>query len=328
MFWARTLAVLCLASGLIWTFAPRESAVLATEPVDLPPDLEAWVAAKEAGIAENMAGRIVWNRDAGAKTELALVYIHGFSGHPTELDPVPQEVAASVGANLYKPRLAGHGGSDADLAAVHAGDWWKDVTEAVAVAERLGDKVILIGLSTGGTLAALAAIDPQLGARIDAVVLISPNFGVKHPLARVLDLPYSRQLVRLFVDRTDCGDGAADNGEGGFMAPCPAIEAALPMADLVRQARKADFASANQPAFFIWSYQDSVVSPRKTYRVATEWGGQVTRLNVTPGKQDDPFAHMIAGREFSPRLSPLMAQAIALWVGQQVEYENATAAAP
>lgn len=313
---ARILVALVVGLVLLCVFGPKEAVTLDTPTITLPDDLDGWLAEREAGIAASKAAWIDWRGQPGQRTDLALIYIHGFSGNPSELNPVPHEVAEAVGANLYSVRLAGHGGADETLARSHVADWWHDVAEAVSVGERLGNKVVVMGLSTGGTLAALAALDGELGARIDGVVLLSPNFGVNDRYIRVLDLPFARQIVRLVLPQNRCGGSGDVNSDAGLMAPCPAIEAAIPMAALVRKARAADFSNADQPAFFIWSYEDSIVRPEATSKVAKEWGGRVTRLNVTPGKRDDPYGHMLAGDSFSPRLSPLMAKAITLWLTQ------------
>ncbi|MDB6179681.1 alpha/beta fold hydrolase [Paracoccus sp. Z330] len=315
MSWRKLAILAILAFGAFWYLVPHEHAELVAAEINLPEDLDAWLSDREQGIDPARAGRIDWRGPPGQRTDLALIYVHGFSGHPSELDPVPQEVAEAVGANLYSVRLAGHGAEDEALARANVAQWWDDVAEAVAVGERLGDRIVLIGLSTGGTLAALAAVDEDLGRRIDAVVLLSPNFGVHHRYFRLLNLPFSRQLVRLLMPKDRCGDNLATKPRG-FMSPCPAIEAAIPLAALVRRASGTDFSVAHQPAFFIWSYADNIVMPKATDAVADRWGGRATRLNVTPSKQDDPHGHIIAGEDFSPRLSPLMVKAISIWIGQ------------
>ena len=69
-------------------------------------------------------------------------------------------------------RLAGHGRSGAAMAEPLAGDWIEDMAEAMAIGRRLGDRVVVIATSTGGTLAAIAATDPVLSEGLAGVVLV------------------------------------------------------------------------------------------------------------------------------------------------------------
>ena len=89
-------------------------------------------------IRPGAAKRILWAGEKGARTPLAIVYIHGFSGSAEEIRPVPDEVARTLGANLYFSRLAGHGRRPAAMAEPDAGDWIEDMAEAMAIGRRLG----------------------------------------------------------------------------------------------------------------------------------------------------------------------------------------------
>ncbi|MBU3030543.1 alpha/beta hydrolase [Paracoccus marinaquae] len=319
MFWLRAMAfvgfLLALALGLVLVFGPREPAELTTPRLELPEDLEAWIGAREAGIRPEVAARIEWAGEPGRQTDLALVYIHGFTGSPAELRPMPQQVAAELGANLYSVRLTGHGLDGAALADARLSDWWRDTAEAIAVAQRLGRRVVLVGLSTGATLAAEAALDPELGPRIDGVVLMSPNFAVNHRWAWVLDLPYARPLIRANMRRSRCFEPQNEAHVSGWTS-CYAVESALPMAALLRHARGTDFGRARQPALFVWSDSDAVVRPRAIRRVADRWGGPVTRLTVEPGPRDDAGAHVIAGDALSPDLSVMLVGRVADWIAK------------
>ena len=87
------------------------------------------------------------------KTPYSVVYLHGFSATRQETAPLAECVADSLGANLFETRLAGHGREREPLADVRAEDWLHDAAEALAIAARLGERVIVIGTSTGATLA-------------------------------------------------------------------------------------------------------------------------------------------------------------------------------
>ena len=128
------------------------------------------------------------------KTAYAIVYLHGFSGSTADGAPVHKEVAKALGANIYLPRLYDHGLDTQEGLANYTGEKSLDsAREALAVGKLLGEKVILMGTSTGCTLAlALAAQQPELAA----LVLYAPNIRINHPLDFAATLPWGLQIVR------------------------------------------------------------------------------------------------------------------------------------
>ena len=135
-------AVAIIIACLAFTF-PRDSVdrSISFDAGTLPDDLDAYLAASEAQVADLTPGsakRIVWAGAVGAKTQLAIVYVHGFSATAEEIRPVPDNVAKAVGANLYFIRLAGHGRSGEAMATATAGDWVEDMAEAMAIGRQIG----------------------------------------------------------------------------------------------------------------------------------------------------------------------------------------------
>ncbi|MFR6382415.1 MAG: alpha/beta hydrolase [Odoribacter splanchnicus] len=60
------------------------------------------------------------------------------------------------------------------------------------IAHKLGKKVIIMGTSTGCTLALMLAADfPVL---VDALILYSPNIKIKNPMAPLLSGPWGLQI--------------------------------------------------------------------------------------------------------------------------------------
>ncbi|MEM7379280.1 MAG: alpha/beta fold hydrolase, partial [Pseudomonadota bacterium] len=201
------LGVFALTLCSLWWFGPREPVGLSpVRPFDTPPtDIETWLAEQEvavSGIREGVAKEIVW-ADPGtrARTPLAIVYLHGYSATSAETRPFADNLAAALGANLHFTRLTGHGRDGDAMASARVQDWIDDTAEALAVGRAIGDRVVVVGTSTGGTLATLAAADAAFG-RIDATVLISPNYRVKAAGSALLTVPFARQLVPLLVGDT------------------------------------------------------------------------------------------------------------------------------
>lgn len=314
---ARTSVILALlvaiGAGGLFAAGPREPAVLDTPRVELPDDLGVWLAQREAGVRPDLQARIVRAGATDRHGDLVIVYVHGFSGSPVEMQPLPERVAAELDADLLLVRLTGHGLDGAAMGEMRADDWWRDVAEAVAVARRLGPRVVLIGTSTGGTLVAEAARDPVLGRQLAGAVLISPNFEIRQFGARLLDLPFARQWMPWVLGRDRCFDVVDEAHSLGWTQCYPNV-ALLPMVALLRHARQGDFRRAVMPSLFIWSDRDTVVDHRASRRVADSWGGPATVLRVDPGPNDDPSAHLIAGDTLSPDLTPQIIEAIVGWV--------------
>ncbi len=106
------------------------------------------------------------------KTPYSIVYIHGFGASPMEGDPVHRFLAAHFGANLFVTRLPEHGISRTNgMEYMTAQDLANAAGEAYQIGKSLGDKVIVVGTSMGGSLGLLlASQQPDL----HALVLYSP----------------------------------------------------------------------------------------------------------------------------------------------------------
>jgi len=315
---AAALAVLLAGLGGYLAFGPRERLNLVPrfDGAALPADLDRYLATEEAkvgGITPGAEKRIVWAGAAGAETDFAVVYLHGFSATSEEIRPVPDDVARRLGANLFFTRFAGHGVGGARLAGPTAQDWLDDTAEALAVGRRLGRKVIVIATSTGGTLAAEAALHPAMVRGLAGIVFISPNFGLGAPGARLLTLPGVRVWGPWLAGAEQCFTPRSAE-QAKFWTTCYPTAALVPMAALAAHAARADYRRVTVPALFLFTEADQVVAPAATRAVAAGWGApaDVRRLQVGPG--DDPYSHVIAGRILSPGMTAPVEDAILAWV--------------
>lgn len=314
----RLLAGLAVVLLALWFGVPRTGVDrnIVFSETDIPADPEGYITQREQAFSDIRPGdgkRIVWAGAKGAKTPLAIVYVHGFSASPAEIRPVAEEVAKATGSNLFLTRLAGHGRDGAAMAQASAEDWLYDMAEAMAVGRRLGDRVVVIGTSTGGTLAALAATDPALNAGLAGTVLISPNFGVHGVAQWLLDAPLVEHWAATVAGETRRFEPL--NAEQGQHWTTEYPTAALfPMARLIRAAREADHAQATTPALVLFSPEDRVIDPGRIAPVMDGWGGPVQVEERRMGDGDDPFAHVIAGDILSPGQTDETIRIIADWV--------------
>jgi alpha-beta hydrolase superfamily lysophospholipase len=275
-----------------------------------------WLASGEArfdDITPGVEKRVVWAGAPGAATEEVVVYVHGFSATSEELRPVPDRVAEGLGANLLFWRLAGHGRGGDAMAEPRAGDWIEDIAQALAVARLLGDRVTVIATSTGGTLAAIAATLPETRGTFDRLVLVSPNFQVAAPAARILTWPGVRHWGPLLAG-AERSFAPLNEAHGRYWTTRYPTVATIPMGALVAHARDLDYSGVEVPALFVFSDADRVVSAAATREVAARWGGDVTLAPQVPGPHDDPFAHVIAGDILSPSLTPAVSTLILDWI--------------
>ena len=276
--------------------------------------LEQDLAASEANVPNLRAGcekTVVWAGEPGTKTQVVVLYIHGFSASPTELRPLPDLVAQDFGANIFYTRLTGHGQDGAAMAAATFDDWTRDVAEAVEIAQTIGDEVILMGCSTGCTLATLALIG---GVQAKAAVLISPNFALRSWFAQtLLDMPGVRYWGRYVAGKTRSFSPIND-GHAAYWTTSYPTEALYPMADAVRAVRRADLSGVKTPALFVLNEADTVVHPGAARKVMARWGGPVAEDVVEPGPGDDENGHVMAGDVFSPNQTEPLARRISAWL--------------
>ena len=295
---------LILAFASIWVLTPRETAPLAItfDETLIGDNMTAYLATREArfdDITPNVGKQIIWARAPQQKTPLSLIYIHGFSASAEEIRPVPDRLATALGANLFYTRLRGHGRGSAAMDEATIADWMDDMGEALDIGRRLGEKTIVISSSTGGTISAVAALDPMLSAHIKGFIFVSPNFGINNPFAGLLTWPLAQHWVPLILG--DTRQSIPRNAlNARYWTTTYPTTALLPMATLVKAVVNADFSTAQTPALFYFSTDDQVVDPANTINSASRWGDTATSITVTMGADDDEFSHVIAGDIVSP----------------------------
>lgn len=161
--------------------------------------LESYVKQHESKhkLKPNNEARIVWANDSlKIPTAYAIVYLHGFSASQEEGNPVHRQLAKEFGCNLYLSRLAEHGiDTTEQLINFTADNVWESAKEALVIGKQLGQKVILMGTSTGGTLALKLAADYPND--VAALILYSPNIEINDPAAFFINNPWGLQVARI-----------------------------------------------------------------------------------------------------------------------------------
>ncbi|AHM02692.1 hypothetical protein roselon_00235 [Roseibacterium elongatum DSM 19469] len=314
----RVLLIAITLVAAIWFLAPRDRAVRASvAPHALEAD-PALLAAREAGFDDIVPGteaRVVWAGAEGAVTRWSVLYLHGFSASSEEIRPVPDRVAAALGANLVYARLPGHGRGAAAMAEVRAGDWLDDTDLMLDIARAVGDRVLVIGTSTGATLAAYAASEADMAVDLAGMVFISPNFGVADPSAFLLEWPLARLWLPLAIGPERGFEPLNEDQATYWTERYPSTTLAA-MGALMREMGRRDVSAVQVPALFLFSDADRVVDAAATRAVAARWGGAVTLApQDLPGDCVDPYAHVIAGDILSPAMTDRVVAAILDFAG-------------
>ena len=221
--------------------------------------LDEFVAVQESShrLKPNNEARIVWANDSfKSPTAYAIVYLHGFSASQMEGDPVHRNIAQAFGCNLYLARLAEHGiDTSEQLVSLTPDAYWESAKEALAIGTKLGKKVILMGTSTGATLALqLAATYPDA---VHGLVLYSPNISIKDPNAWLLNNPWGLQIARL-VKKGMYHDPADPRPEYAAYWNKPyRLEAIVALQEMLETTMQPPmFARVHQPTLMLYYYKD------------------------------------------------------------------------
>lgn len=238
---------------------PVYSTAMPAVPAE-PASLVNYIKQREAAhpLKPDNEARVVWANDTlRNKTEYALVYLHGFTASQGEGDPVHRNLAKKFGCNLYLSRLAEHGIDTTEpMVNLTADNLWETAKEALAIGKQLGNKVILVGTSTGGTLALkLAAEYPD----IYALILMSPNIAINDPTAWILNNPWGLQIARLVTGSKYLDSKDTREAYRKYWTYHYRIEAAVNLEELVETAMdKKTFERVKQPTLALYYYKDEV----------------------------------------------------------------------
>mgnify|MGYP000844167990 FL=1 len=227
---------------------------------EAPAEVEDWLQQREAALpvkADNQA-HIVWARDSlPQKTEYVVLYLHGFGASRREGAPAHLHLARQLQANLLLGRLEGHGLRDTlPLQNFNAQNYYDSALEHYALAKKLGRKVVIMGSSTGGTLALLLAAGfPE----VEALVLLSPNIRIKDPMATLLNKPWGYQLGRLATGSEVMSSQHPADWYPLYWYPRYSLRAVVEMQQLLATGmRPKVFARVKQPLLLLYYYRNEV----------------------------------------------------------------------
>jgi esterase/lipase len=238
---------------------PVYSSAIPAVPAE-PVALANYIKQQEAAhtVKPDNEARIVWASDSlKNKTEYAFVYLHGFTASQGEGDPVHRDLAKKFGCNLYLSRLAEHGIDTTEpMVNLTSDNLWESAKQALAIGKQIGNKVILVGTSTGGTLALkLAAEYPD----VFALILLSPNIAINDPTAWILNNPWGLQVARLVTGSNYLDSKDTREAFRKYWTYHYRIEAAVNLEELIETTmNKKTFEKVKQPTLALYYYKDNI----------------------------------------------------------------------
>jgi carboxylesterase len=217
---------------------------------------------------EIIAGCEPWSEPGGPHGALV---IHGFTGNPQSLRGLA-EALHGAGYAVELPLLPGHGTSVDDVAETGWGDWSSAVEVVYEDLAARVDKVVVAGLSMGGSLALwLAARHPE----IPGLICVNPAVEISEEMVDGI-----RQMLDGGVDRIPAiGGDVADPDARERAYDATPLRPLLTLADASAEIVDG-LAKIACPLLLMNSPQDHVVDPHNSDIVAERVSGPVERVTL------------------------------------------------
>ncbi|TCC95506.1 alpha/beta hydrolase [Pedobacter hiemivivus] len=278
----KVFIALVLIGTIVYLLGPKpRHPEYSTQLPNVPalPQLEDYVKQIESRhkIKPGNEAEIVWaDSTQKQQSDYAVVYLHGYSASKAEGNPTYFYLANLLHANLYLARLADHGVDTVSAMEYSTPDrLWESAKQAFEIGKRLGKKVILIGTSTGGSLALkLAAAYPD----VNSLILISPNIEINDKLAFMLNNPWGLQIARLVLGGKERLAKNKTPDEKKYWYSRYRIESTVQLQELLETSmNKATFEKVKQTVLLLYYYknekeQDHVVKVSAQLRMFDQLG--------------------------------------------------------
>jgi carboxylesterase len=217
---------------------------------------------------EIIPGAEPWSADGGPTGVLVL---HGFTGNPQSVRGLAEAFAAA-GFTVELPLLPGHGTSLDDMVTTHWADWAAAAEAAYLDLASRCDRVVVAGLSMGGSLTCwLATRHPEIAG----IVCVNPAITIESELVEAVE-----GLLAEGTDRIPAiGNDVADPDEEEKAYDATPLRPLLSLSEAAAELR-ADLAQIDCPVLLMTSPQDHVVDPGDSDVLAASVAGPVERITL------------------------------------------------
>jgi esterase/lipase len=212
----------------------------------------------------------------GARTPRAIVLFHGFTDSPRQFAALADSLF-ELGDNVLVPRLPHHaerGRAVGELATLSAPELCRAADGAVDVAAGLGDSVVVMGLSVGGTMAAWAA---EHRREVRRAVVIAPAFEMGR-VPSMLDRPIVNLTSHMpNWTRRAAGESERPDRDPGFSTHGLAQVLRLGMA-VRRDAER--FQPVHAEVLFLVNANDRTIKTAPVLDLARLWNARSVAVSV------------------------------------------------
>lgn len=239
-----------------------------------------------------------WRFSDHRATPYALVQLHGWSASRQEISPVGETLARELGMNLFMTRLCGHGLGVEEMGKLTAECVLQDAEEAFAIGRKMGGKVVLLGTSTGASLA--FALAREHGDAVAALVTVSPNFRPSQAASLLLKGPLGAVLAQWGL-REHRWTPSHSNEEKYWTIGYPAL-ALHELMDLLSWTNDVDLSLLKMPMIMFYTPDDRVVATEPMKDAFERYGGpkEIVEMKGAP--------HVLAGDVFNPAGTPVVVE--------------------
>lgn len=246
---AALIAIDAYQSHITYTYTPKKLPATFDEYYQLK-----LKESKEKGVRPHNEEKLLKFAD---KTKIVMLYIHGYGASRGEGEFVIDTVAKKLKYNTYYLRLPGHGTTMDDHKNTEYYQLLGTAIEAAQMTKLLGEKLVIIGTSMGGTIATyIAAQHPDIP---DAIILVSPFYKFANPVGNALLFRPFFKTVLLFTtyrERHDPYDDPNDNWTMYWYGKnyWASLHSLLDLADLV--ANDSTYKKVLCPVLLLYYYKD------------------------------------------------------------------------
>ncbi len=198
--------------------------------------------------------------------------LHGFTGSPQSMRGLAQALAGA-GFAVELPRLPGHGTSVDDMATTTWDDWSGAAEAAYKDLAARCERVVVVGLSMGGTLTVwLATRHPEIAGVAVVNPLVEPLDASITDLARDLHAKGETTIAGI-------GGNIAEPGQIELAYDAVVLSCLLSLGEAVAEL-STQLDQVTSPVLILNAPQDSVVPPSNSDLLARSVRGPVERVTL------------------------------------------------